>query len=108
VVNSLYSNKEIFLRELLSNASDAIDRMRLEKLSQGELPEDEGPLQIMVGYDKDARTITVSDNGIGMNRPEVIDHIGTIAKSGTREFLRALIRQPYFVTCRWGRWVLLV
>ena len=90
VVNSLYSNKEIFLRELLSNASDAIDRLRLEKLSEGEQPEDEGPLQIRVGYDKDARTLTVSDNGIGMSLPEVIDHIGTIAKSGTREFLQAL------------------
>jgi molecular chaperone HtpG len=90
MINSLYSNKEIFLRELISNASDAIDRLRLELLSRGEDPEDEGPLQIRVSYDKDARTITVADNGIGMSRPEVIEHIGTIAKSGTREFFQAL------------------
>jgi molecular chaperone HtpG len=90
MVHSLYSNKEIFLRELISNASDAIDRLRLELLSSGESPEAEGPLRIHVGYDPDARTITVSDNGIGMSRAEVIENIGTIAKSGTREFLQAL------------------
>jgi molecular chaperone HtpG len=90
MVHSLYSNKEIFLRELISNGSDAIDRLRLELLSNSELPEADGPLQIRVSYDKDARTITVADNGIGMSRQEVIDHIGTIAKSGTREFLAAL------------------
>lgn len=90
VVHSLYSNKEIFLRELISNASDAIDRLRLELLAQGESPEDEGPLQIRVSYDRDAGTITVADNGIGMSRAEVIEHIGTIAKSGTREFFQAL------------------
>jgi molecular chaperone HtpG len=90
MVNSLYSNKEIFLRELISNASDAIDRLRLELLGNGEDPEAEGPLQIRVSYDKDARTITVTDNGIGMSRAEVIEHIGTIAKSGTREFFQAL------------------
>jgi molecular chaperone HtpG len=90
MINSLYSNKEIFLRELISNASDAIDRLRLELLSGGEDPEDEGPLQIRVACDKDARTITVADNGIGMSRAEVIEHIGTIAKSGTREFFQAL------------------
>ncbi len=90
MIHSLYSNKEIFLRELISNASDAIDRLRLEKLSRSEVPEDEGPLQIRVGYDQQARTITISDNGIGMSRQEVVDNIGTIAKSGTREFLQAL------------------
>jgi molecular chaperone HtpG len=90
MAHSLYSNKEIFLRELISNAADAIDRLRLELLSRSELPEDEGPLQIRVSYDKDAGTITIADNGIGMSREEVIDHIGTIAKSGTREFLHAL------------------
>ena len=90
MVHSLYSNKEIFLRELISNGSDAIDRLRLELLARSESPEDEGPLQIRVSYDKDAGTITVSDNGIGMSRAEVIEHIGTIAKSGTREFLHAL------------------
>jgi molecular chaperone HtpG len=90
MINSLYSNKEIFLRELISNASDAIDRLRMELLTGSEQAEDEDPLQIRVNYDADARTITISDNGIGMSRPEVIDHIGTIAKSGTREFLQAL------------------
>src|SRR5215831_1438482 len=90
MINSLYSNKEIFLRELISNASDAIDRLRLELLAQGENPEDDGPLQIRVSWDKDAATITVADNGIGMSRAEVIEHIGTIAKSGTREFFQAL------------------
>ncbi len=90
MINSLYSNKEIFLRELISNASDAIDRLRLELLSRGEDPEGEGPLQIRVSYDKDAGTITVADNGIGMSRAEVTEHIGTIAKSGTREFFQAL------------------
>jgi molecular chaperone HtpG len=90
MVHSLYSNKEIFLRELISNASDAVDRLRLELLARGELPEDEGPLQIRVSYDKDARTITIADNGIGMSRSEVMENIGIIAKSGTREFLHAL------------------
>ncbi|WUI00870.1 molecular chaperone HtpG [Spirillospora sp. NBC_00431] len=90
MVHSLYSNKEIFLRELISNASDAIDRLRLELLSRSELPEAEGQLRIRIGYDKDAGTITVADNGIGMSRDEVIENIGTIAKSGTREFLRSL------------------
>jgi molecular chaperone HtpG len=80
VVHSLYSNKDIFLRELISNASDAIDRLRLEALSRSEDPTDEGALQIRVSYDADARTITVADNGIGMSRAEVIEHIGTIAK----------------------------
>lgn len=90
MVHSLYSNKEIFLRELISNASDAIDRLRLELLSRSELPEAEGRLRIRIGYDKDAGTITIADNGIGMSRDEVIANIGTIAKSGTREFLRSL------------------
>jgi len=90
MIHSLYSNKEIFLRELISNASDAIDRLRLELLSQSELPGQDEPLQIRVSYDADARTITVADNGIGMSWQEVIDNIGTIAKSGTREFLQAL------------------
>src|ERR1700727_465116 len=90
VVHSLYSNKDIFLRELISNASDAIDRLRLEMLARSEVPTDEGPLQIRVSFDADAGTITVADNGIGMSRQEVIEHIGTIAKSGTREFLRSL------------------
>src|SRR3954451_18381357 len=90
MVHSLYSNKEIFLRELISNASDAIDRLRLELLAKSVLAEAEEQLRIRVSFDKDARTITVADNGIGMSRQEVIDHIGTIAKSGTREFLSSL------------------
>jgi molecular chaperone HtpG len=91
MIHSLYLNKEIFLRELISNASDAIDRLRFETFSRPELEaEKSGPLQIRVSFDASARTITVSDNGIGMSRPEVIDNIGTIAKSGTREFLSAL------------------
>ena len=90
MIHSLYSNKEIFLRELISNASDAIDRLRLELLSRSELPEAEGPLRLRVSCDAGARTITVADNGIGMSRDEVIANIGTIAKSGTREFLRSL------------------
>jgi molecular chaperone HtpG len=90
VINSLYSNKEIFLRELISNASDAIDRWRMERLTMDELPDDDTPMQIRVSYDAEARTITVADNGIGMSRSEVIENIGTIAKSGTREFLRTL------------------
>ena len=90
MIHSLYSNKEIFLRELISNASDAIDRLRFEIFTRPELDEDEGPLQIRVAFDSAARTITVSDNGIGMSRAEVMENIGTIAKSGTREFLQAL------------------
>ncbi len=90
MIHSLYSNKEIFLRELISNGSDAIDRFRIEKLSMAELPEDDGPLQILVSFDSEAGTISVSDSGIGMSRQEVIDNLGTIAKSGTREFLKAL------------------
>jgi molecular chaperone HtpG len=90
MVHSLYGNKEIFLRELVSNASDAADRLRFEALSDAELYEDDSTLRIRVAFDRDARTVTISDNGIGMSRQEVIDHIGTIAKSGTREFFEAL------------------
>ena len=90
MIHSLYSNKEIFLRELISNASDAIDRLRLESLSSSGIPEEEGPPRIHVDYDKDAGTITIADNGIGMSRDELISNIGTIARSGTQEFLRSL------------------
>jgi molecular chaperone HtpG len=86
MIHSLYSNKEIFLRELVSNAADAADKLRFEALSDDALYEDDGELKIRVAYDKDARTITISDNGIGMNREEVIANIGTIARSGTRAF----------------------
>lgn len=90
MINSLYSNKEIFLRELISNSSDAIDRLRLEHMTQPELGDIPDPLQIRVSFDSESRTITVEDDGIGMTRPEVIENIGTIAKSGTREFLSSL------------------
>src|SRR3989440_2908593 len=90
MIHSLYSNKEIFLRELISNASDAIDRLRFAMLSDESLHEDDSELTIHVAYDKDARTITVTDNGIGMMRDEVAEQIGTIAKSGTREFFQSL------------------
>lgn len=90
MIHALYSNKEIFLRELISNASDAADKLRFEALTDDALYEGEGDLKIAVRYDKAGRTVTVSDNGIGMSRAEIIDNIGTIAKSGTREFLAAL------------------
>jgi molecular chaperone HtpG len=90
MIHSLYSNKEIFLREVISNASDAIDRLRFSLLTDPDLHESDKDLEIHVSYDTDARTITVSDNGIGMSRQEVMDNIGTIAKSGTREFFQAL------------------
>lgn len=90
VVHSLYSNKEIFLRELISNASDAADKLRFEALGNDALYEGDAELKIRVSFDKDARTVTVSDNGIGMSRDEVVQNIGTIAKSGTREFLATL------------------
>jgi len=90
VIHSLYSNKEIFLRELVSNASDAVDKLRFEALSDPALLESDSNLKIEVSFDPKARTITVSDNGIGMSRDEVIENLGTIAKSGTREFLSRL------------------
>jgi molecular chaperone HtpG len=90
MVHSLYGNKEIFLRELVSNASDAGDKLRFEALADPALFEHDSDLEIRVAYDKTARTITVSDNGIGMSRQEVIEQIGTIAKSGTREFFQSL------------------
>jgi molecular chaperone HtpG len=90
MIHSLYSNKEIFLRELISNASDACDRLRFSAISDASLYEEDIELKIKVSYDKDQRTITISDNGIGMTREEVIDHIGTIAKSGTRSFLDSI------------------
>ena len=90
MVHSLYSNKEIFLRELISNASDACDKLRFEALADTALWERDSDLKIRVAYDKAARTVSVSDNGVGMSRDEVIANIGTIAKSGTREFFQSL------------------
>ena len=90
MIHSLYSNKEIFLRELISNASDAADKLRFEGLTDAALYESDSELNIRVSFDADAGTLTIADNGIGMSRQEVIDHIGTIAKSGTREFFDSL------------------
>ena len=90
MIHSLYSNKEIFLRELISNASDAADKLRFEALTDDALFAGDSQLRIRVSFDKAARTITVSDNGIGMNRNEVVENIGTIAKSGTQQFVNAL------------------
>ncbi len=90
MIHSLYSNKEIFLRELISNASDAADKLRFKALSNPALYESDGDLRVRVSFDVDKGTITISDNGIGMTREQVIDHLGTIAKSGTKEFLTAL------------------
>ncbi|WP_462383251.1 molecular chaperone HtpG [Pseudomonas sp. Marseille-QA0892] len=90
MIHSLYSNKEIFLRELISNASDAADKLRFEALAKPELLEGGADLKIRLSFDKDARTVTIEDNGIGMNREEVIAHLGTIAKSGTADFLKNL------------------
>lgn len=90
MIHSLYSNKEIFLRELISNASDAADKLRFEALAKPELLEGGADLKIRLSFDKDAKTVTLEDNGIGMNREEVIAHLGTIAKSGTADFLKNL------------------
>ena len=90
MIHSLYSNKDIFLRELISNASDAAEKLRFEALSNGALYENDGDLKINISFDKDANTLTIEDNGIGMSRDEVIEHLGTIAKSGTSQFLSQL------------------
>ena len=90
MIHSLYSNKEIFLRELVSNGSDACDKLRFEAITEATLLEDDPELAIHVSFDKDARTVTVADNGVGMSRDDVVAQIGTIAKSGTREFVEQL------------------
>jgi len=90
VTHSLYSNKEIFLRELISNASDACDKLRFEALNNAALYEDAPELQVRLAYDKNAKTLTITDNGIGMSAQEAIDHLGTIAKSGTKDFMSKL------------------
>jgi molecular chaperone HtpG len=90
MIHSLYSNKEIFLRELISNASDAADKLRFEAINNSALFENDPELKIKVSFDKTARIITISDNGIGMNRDEAVEHLGTIAKSGTKEFFSKL------------------
>ncbi|HWV62005.1 MAG TPA: molecular chaperone HtpG [Oxalicibacterium sp.] len=90
MIHSLYSNKEIFLRELISNASDAADKLRFEAINNGALFENDPDLKIKVTFDQEKRTITISDNGIGMSRDDTIEHLGTIAKSGTKEFFSKL------------------
>ncbi|HIO13358.1 MAG TPA: molecular chaperone HtpG, partial [Methylococcales bacterium] len=90
MIHSLYSNKEIFLRELISNGSDAADKLRFNALSDETLYEGDTELKIRVEFDKEKRTITLTDNGIGMTREEVQEHIGTIAKSGTKQFFESL------------------
>src|SRR5438552_11922377 len=90
VTHSLYSNKEIFLRELISNASDACDKLRFEALNKPELYEDQPNLEVRIAFDAEAKTITITDNGIGLSKEEAVANLGTIAKSGTREFMAAL------------------
>lgn len=90
MIHSLYSNKEIFLRELVSNASDAADKLRFLALSDSSLYDNDGELKVRISLDEAAKTITISDNGIGMTQDEVISHLGTIAKSGTKEFFGQL------------------
>ena len=90
MIHSLYSNKEIFLRELISNASDAADKLRFEALTDDSLFENDSDLRVRIDLDSEAKTITISDNGIGMSRDEVVSNLGTIARSGTGEFLQKL------------------
>jgi molecular chaperone HtpG len=90
VTHSLYSNKEIFLRELVSNASDACDKLRFEALDNSALYEDQPTLEVKVAFDKAVRTVTITDNGIGLSLQDAVDNLGTIAKSGTRDFMSRL------------------
>src|SRR3954463_9031631 len=90
VTHSLYSNKEIFLREMISNASDACDKLRFEALNNAAIYEDQPNLEVRIAFDPEAKTITISDNGIGLSAAEAVANLGTIAKSGTREFVAAL------------------
>ena len=90
MIHSLYSNKEIFLRELISNASDACDKLRFEALGKDDLYEGDSELKIRIAYDKNNKTISIIDNGIGMSRDELVENIGTIASSGTKRFMESL------------------
>ena len=93
MAHSVYSNREIFLRELISNASDALDKLRFEAIENQALLSDDAELSIALDVDTDGRTLTISDNGIGMSREELIENIGTIAKSGTKEFINKIKAQ---------------
>ena len=90
MVHSLYSHKEIFLRELISNASDAADKLRFEAINNSKLLKDDPEINIHIDIDEKAKTLTIRDNGIGMNRDEIIENLGTIAKSGTKKFVESL------------------
>ena len=90
VIHSLYSNKDVFLRELVSNASDACDKLRFEAIQNADLYGEQPELRIDLSWNKDARTLTLTDTGIGMSRDELIGNLGTIARSGTKKFLEAL------------------
>ncbi|MFB6265096.1 MAG: ATP-binding protein, partial [Bradymonadaceae bacterium] len=90
MVNNLYQHKEVFLRELVSNASDALDQLRFAALENEDLYEGEGDLEIRIDWDEDDRTVTVWDNGIGMSREEIVDNLGTIARSGAQEFMEKM------------------
>jgi molecular chaperone HtpG len=103
VTHSLYSNKEIFLRELISNASDACDKLRFEALDNAGLYEDSPNLEVRVAFDKDAKTLTITDNGIGLSQQEAIENLGTIAKSGTREFMNRLSQDQKAQTSETGQ-----
>ena len=102
VTHSLYSNKEIFLRELVSNASDACDKLRFEALDNASLYEDAPNLEVRVFFDAEAKTLTIRDNGIGMSADEAVSHLGTIAKSGTREFMAKLVGVLLLVALQLG------
>ena len=94
VTHSLYSNQEIFLRELISNASDACDKLRFEALANPSLYGDQPELEVRISFDKAAKTLTVTDTGIGMSAQEAIEHLGTIAKSGTKDFFFQAVGRP--------------
>ena len=105
MIHSLYSNKEIFLRELISNASDAADKLRFKALSHPELYQGDADLGVKLSFNEETNTLTISDNGIGMTRDDVIEHLGTIAKSGTADFFAKLSeRSEQRLSAYWAVW----